>query len=180
MRILAVSGSTRADSLNTALARLVVELRPADAVTVRADLARLPFYDAALEAAGIPAPVADLRHAVQAADLLVLATPEYNGTIPGVLGNALDWLSRPHGRSVLAGKRALVVSASPSPGGGTRAAEQLRALLARVGADVLPQGLSVPRAHMRLAASGPDPQLPAELDRLLTDAATPAPTALPA
>lgn len=170
MNVLVVSGSRRRGSLNTRLARLVATLRPADAVHVVTDLTRLPFYDADTEAAGVPGPVAELRTAVQAADLLVLATPEYNGSVPGLLANALDWLSRPHRESVLQAKPVLVLSASPSPSGGARAATQLRAVLTRIGATVHPAGLSVPAAHSRLAAGNTDSQLVADLTGLLTDA----------
>ena len=170
MNVLVISGSSRRGSLNTRLARMVAELRPADAVDVVTELTRLPFYDADTEAAGAPGPVAELRTAVQAADLLVLITPEYNGSVPGLLANALDWLSRPHRESVLYGKPVLVLSASPSPSGGARAATQLRAVLTRIGALVLDGGLSVPAAHIRLTAEHIDPQLVADLTRVLTDA----------
>lgn len=170
VHLLVVSGSSRADSLNTRLARLVARLRPADRVHVINDLVRLPFYDADLEADGVPGPVADLRTAVQAVDLLVLVTPEYNGSVPGLLANAVDWLSRPHRASVLHTKPVLVLSASPSPSGGAQAAGQLRAALTRIGASVLPAGLSVPAAHFRLGAPDPDPQTVADLTRLLDDA----------
>ena len=170
MNLLVVSGSSRRQSLNTRLARLVAALRPDDAVHVLSELTRLPFYDADTEAEGVPGSVAELRAAVQAADLLVLVTPEYNGSVPGLLANALDWLSRPHRDSVLDGKPVLVLSASPSPAGGARAAGQLRAVLSRIGASVLPTGLSVPGAHSRLAAEDLDPQLVADLTGLLADA----------
>lgn len=101
---------------------------------------------------------------------LVLVTPEYNGSVSGLLANAVDWLSRPHRASVLHTKPVLVLSASPSPSGGARAAGQLRAALTRIGATVLPAGLSVPAAHFRLGASDPDPQTVADLTRLLDDA----------
>ena len=168
MDILTVSGSTRRGSLNTRLARLVAELPPADRVSVRADLDRLPCYDADLEAAGTPPAVAGLRASVAAADLLVIATPEYNGTVPGLLANAVDWLSRPPRQSVLRGTPVLVVSASPTPYGGTWAAEHLRAVLTRIGAAVLPAGLSVATAHQALGAGEPDPQVVRELADLLT------------
>ena len=171
MNVLVVSGSSRRGSFNTRLARLIATLRPADAVHVVTELTCLPFYDADTEAAGVPKPVAGLRAAVQAADLLVLVTPEYNGSVPGLLANAVDWLSRPHRDSVLHGKPVLVLSASPSPSGGARAATQLRAVLTRIGAAVHPVGLSVPAAHSRLAAAEDiDPQLVAYLTRLLADA----------
>jgi len=169
-RLLVISGSSRAGSLNTRLAHLVVRLRPADKVHVVSDLSGLPFYDADLEADGVPRPVAELRTAVQAVDLLVLVTPEYNGTVPGLLANAVDWLSRPQRGSVLHRKPVLVLSASPSPSGGARAAGQLRAVLTRIGADVLAAGLSVPAAHARLGPPDPDPQTVADLSRLLDDA----------
>jgi len=135
MNILVISGSTRRGSVNTRLARLVAELRPSDAVTVVDYLARLPFYDADLEFAGTPEAVTDLRNAVTAADVVVVVTPEYNGTVPGVLVNAVDWLSRPHDRSVLRNKPILVLSASPTRYGAVRAAEHLRTVLARIGAQ---------------------------------------------
>lgn len=151
MRLLVISGSTRQGSFNTRLARLVEEVRPDDTVTVVADLAALPFYDADVEATGVPPAVSALRAAVAGADVVVLVTPEYNGTVPGVLANAVDWLSRPHRESVLRGKPVLVLSASPTRFGAARAAEHLRTVLGRIGAQVLPAGLSVALAHQRLA-----------------------------
>ncbi len=133
MNILVISGSNRHGSLNTRLARLVAGIRPNDAVTVVNNLTTLPFYDADLEAAGTPAAVVDLRAEVMAADLVIVVTPEYNSTIPGLLGNAVDWLSRPPHHAVLRDKALLVLSASPTPYGGTRAA-----------------------AHQRLGSAGPD------------------------
>lgn len=180
MNILAISGSSRRGSLNTRLVRLVAELRPADVVTVVTDLATLPFYDADLESCGTPTAVADLRAAVTAADFVVVATPEYNGSVPGVLGNAVEWLSRPPQQSVLRAKPVLVVSASPGRYGGSRAAEHLRAVLTRVGAAVSPAGLSIAAAHQRLGAAEPDPQLVADLHDLLTPILAPAPQVVPA
>jgi len=180
MIILVISGSSRHGSLNTRLARLVAGIRPADAVTVVNDLTPLPFYDADLEAAGTPAAVVDLRAAVMAADLVIVVTPEYNGTVPGLLGNAVDWLSRPPQHSVLRDKSLLVLSASPTPYGGTRAAEHLRGVLARIGATVDPAGLSVAAAHQRLGSAGPDPQLLADLADLLATTLDPTPQAISA
>ena len=145
MDLLVLSGSTRRGSFNTRLAQLVREVRPQDRVTVVSDLAALPFYDADVEAVGVPPAVAALRGAVAAADVVVVVTPEYNGTVPGVLGNAVDLLSRPHGHSVLEGKPVLVLSASPSRFGAVRAADHLRSVLRRIGAVVL----SVAAAHLR-------------------------------
>ena len=166
-RVLVLSGSTRRDSVNTRLARLVARALPAATVSVVADLDRLPFYDGDVEAQGVPAPVAALREAVAAHDLVVVVTPEYNGAVPGLLGNTVDWLSRPHGESVLRGVPVVVLSASPTPYGGARAAEQLRALLGRLGAEVSPAGLSVGRAHQRLGGPEADPELLSELAAVL-------------
>jgi NAD(P)H-dependent FMN reductase len=162
MDLLVISGSTRPGSVNTRLARLVRDLRPQDRVTVVSDLAALPFYDADVEALGVPRAVATLRQAVAEADAVVVVTPEYNGTVPGVLANALDWLSRPHGRSALQDKPVLVLSASPTRYGGVRAAEHLRTVLQRIGAAVATQGMSVPAAHRRLH----EPVDPETVDRL--------------
>ena len=150
MELLVISGSTRRGSYNSRLARLVGELRPGDQATVVDDLAALPFYDADVEAIEVPQMVTALRRAVAAADVVAFVTPEYNGTVPGVLGNAVDWLSRPHGESVLQGKPVLVLSASPSRFGAVRAADHLRTVLDRIGAEVFPTGLSVAAAHQRL------------------------------
>jgi len=167
MHVVAISGSTRRDSLNTRLAHLVEQVRRDDRVTVVSDLNRLPFYDGDVEAAGTPEGVAELRAIVNSADLLVLVTPEYNGSVPGVLTNAIDWLSRPHGQSAVRETPTLVLSASPSPSGGARAAEQLRAVLRRLGADVAPFGLAVARAHQRLGET-PDPAVVTQLRNQLS------------
>ncbi len=95
MKILVIAGSARRGSLNTRLAQVVAAVRPEDTVTLMNDLDRVPFYNGDVEAAGVPAAVRELREAVAEADALVMVTPEYNGTVPGMLGNAVDWLSRP-------------------------------------------------------------------------------------
>lgn len=156
MTVLAISGSTRTDSYNTRLAHLVAAACPGDAVQVVSDLAELPFFDQTIEAQGWPGPVQRLRDAVSGADLVVFVTPEYNGSHPGVLANAVDWLSRPYGQSALRGKDVVVLSTSPGSGGGHRAAAHLRSVLATTGAVVRPEGLSVSRASERLARPGED------------------------
>jgi chromate reductase len=173
MELLVVSGSTRRASFNTRLAHLIQEVRAGDDVTVVSDLAALPFYDADIEAVGTPPAVTALRRLVAAADAVVVVTPEYNGSVPGVLGNAVDWLSRPHGQSVLQGKPVLVLSASPSRFGAVRAADHLRSVLQRIGAVVLPAGLSVAAAHLRLG-DRVDPPLVHEVADVLQRAFEPA------
>lgn len=165
MQVLVLSGSTRQASLNSRLAELVAVTLPDDLVEVRHDLARLPHFDADLEATGFPPVVQELRAAVKLADLLVIATPEYNGGVPGVLANAVDWLSRPHQASPMQQREVVVVSASPSAGGGHGAAVHLRQILANCGAQVQPEGLAVPRANDVLTGKA-DPQLLHQLHQL--------------
>src|ERR1700722_68953 len=94
-KILGIAGSLRQASYNAALLRAAVELAPADATIEVASIRAIPLYDADVEAQGIPAAVLELKEKVVAADALLLVTPEYNNSIPGVFKNAIDWLSRP-------------------------------------------------------------------------------------
>jgi chromate reductase len=167
MIVLTISGSNRKGSFNTRLAELVAAAFPEEEVTRFGTLEHLPFYNSDVESVGAPEPVVALREAVDAADLVVFVTPEYNGTVPGLLANAVDWLSRPPRRSVLVDKPALVLSASPTRFGGIRAAEHLRGVLTHIGADVLDLRFSVPLAHDRLAA-GSDSGMLTELHDLMT------------
>lgn len=114
--LLGLSGSLREASHNTALLRAAAEVAP-DAVEVRiASLADLPFFDADVEARGVPAPVSRLREQVEAADGLLLAFPEYNWSVPAVMKNAIDWLSR-RPDSPLDGRPAAMLSAAGGSGG---------------------------------------------------------------
>ena len=110
----------------------------------------------------------------------MVVTPEYNGTVPGLLGNAVDWLSRPARQSVLRDKPVLVLSASPTPYGGARAAEHLRGVLNRIGAAALPTGLTVGHAHQRLLGDQWDPQVVTDLAELLAQTLNPQPLPIPA
>src|SRR5512137_1299658 len=103
--VLGIAGSLRAGSFNRALLRAAQELAP-PGMAVRAweGLRDLPPYDGDVEAAGFPAPVTAFQEAVRSAGALLVVTPEYNYSIPGVLKNALDWASRPPGKSAFRGK----------------------------------------------------------------------------
>jgi chromate reductase len=90
------------------------------------DLAPISLYNFDVEQAGDPAPVADFKRAIREADGLLIATPEYQHGVPGVLKNALDWASRPPGKSVLQGKAIAIMGASPGFTGTARAQTQLR------------------------------------------------------
>lgn len=126
VRILALSGSLRRHSFNTALLRAAAELLPGDAVLEIHSLNGVPFYDGDVEDQGVPASVTDLKARIQAADALLLATPEYNYSIAPALKNAIDWASRPYGQSALGGKPAAILGASAGAFGTVRAQLHLR------------------------------------------------------
>jgi chromate reductase len=151
--IVAIAGSLRHGSYNRALVRAAVELAPAGMTIEPIEIGGLPFYDADVEAQGDPPAVAAFKAALFRADGLLLATPEHNDGIPGMLTNAIDWASRLPGRSPLAGKPVAVMGASPSQVGTARAQLHLRQLLAHTHARVLPPPeLLLASAHRRFDA----------------------------
>ncbi len=154
MRILAISGSLRRDSHNTALLRAAADLLPPGAqLMLYPDLEEIPpFNEDRLEHP--PVPVHKLRDAVAAADGVLVATPEYNSSIPGVLKNALDWLSRPLLESPLRNKPAAVIGASTGMFGAVWAQAETRKVLAAIGARVLDLELPVPAAHEQFGHDG--------------------------
>ena len=113
-KILGISGSLRRSSYNSALLRAAARLMPANATLEIANLRGIPLYDADVEAQGMPASVTQLKEAIVAADGVLLATPEYNNGVPGVLKNAIDWLSRPAPdiKRVFGGRPFAVIGAS--------------------------------------------------------------------
>lgn len=120
--ILGLSGSLRRASLNTGLLRAAVEVAPPGVTLDPGEIRDIPLYDGDREAAeGIPAAVSALTERLAAADGLLLVSPEYNGGVPGVLKNALDWMSRGPGLAVLRGKPVAVIGASPGAFGATHA-----------------------------------------------------------
>jgi chromate reductase len=181
LRVLALSGSLRSGSLNSELLRLATGSAP-DEVEVELwdGLKEIPPYDADDEAAGSAA-VEALARAVREADAVLVATPEYNGSIPGVLKNAIDWVSRPEVmQGAFWGKPVAVVSASTGSFGAVWAQTELNKVLKLVGARVVETGLAVARAHERLA--DPDEELVDDLQRVLKllGAELPAPVAVAA
>ena len=148
MRVLGISGSLRSGSYNTSLLRAVAEAPPPGIELELYDrLADIPPYDEDVEQAGEDAAVADLRDRVAAADAVMIATPEYNGSIPGCLKNALDWLSRPVATSVMRGKPVLVVGTSTGSFGAIWAQSDLRKVLGVMGARALDIELPIPYAR---------------------------------
>ena len=152
-RIVALAGSLRRRSFNRALIAAAAELAPPSFTIELVEIGAPPFYDADLEAEGDPPAVADFKAALAAADGILIATPEHNDGIPGVLTNALDWGSRLPGRSPLAGKPTVVMGASPSQVGTARAQLHLRQVLSHAQARVLPPPeMLLGRAHERFDA----------------------------
>jgi len=171
MLVLGISGSLRRDSHNTALLRAAARLLPRDAELVEFDQLRgLPAFDEDDEAAPAPT-VHTLRDALASADAVLIATPEYNSSIPGTLKNALDWASRPRCGAALRDKPAAVIGASTSIFGAVWAQAETRKVLRASGARVLERELPVARATTAFTAGGRlvDRDLEAELRRLLTD-----------
>jgi chromate reductase len=120
--LLGISGSLRKGSFNTSLLRAAAALLPADSTLDIRTLHGIPLYDGDVESGtGIPAAVATLKDAFAAADGVLLVTPEYNNSIPGVFKNAIDWLSRPpaDSRRVFAARRVALLGASPGAWGTT-------------------------------------------------------------
>lgn len=127
LRAVAIVGSLRAESYNRILLDNVIRLSPPGLEIEAFDrLGEIPLFNEDVARAGVPAAVADLSSAVRAADALIVVTPEYNFGVPGVLKNALDWISLPPGRSGLEHKAVAVLGASPSLLGTARAQSQLR------------------------------------------------------
>ena len=148
MKLLAISGSLRAGSYNTALARAASELAPPGVeVELYDGLGELPPYDADADAAGEPAAVRELRNRIMRADAVLFVTPEYNGSIPGVLKNAVDWASRPHRQAALTSKTVAVAGASTGQYGAMWAQQDLRRVLGIAGARVIEGEVSVSRAQ---------------------------------
>jgi chromate reductase, NAD(P)H dehydrogenase (quinone) len=137
-RILALAGSLRQGSYNQGLLRAAQEVAP-DWVEVKFfDIGTLPFFNEDVEAAGDPEPVRRFKDAIRASNALLIATPEYNGSVPGILANAIDWASRPTGRSVLRNKPVAVMGAVLGRSGSANAQAILRGVLGRIGAIVVP------------------------------------------
>jgi chromate reductase len=126
LRVLGFAGSLRKGSYNRALLRAAQELAPDGMQIESFDLRPIPFYDGDVEAAGEPEPVRAFKKAIADSDALLIATPEYNYGVPGLLKNAIDWASRPPRGSVLNRKPAAILGASPGATGTARAQLQLR------------------------------------------------------
>ena len=128
MKVLGISGSLRKGSINTMALRAAQKLAPQGITVDIADIGSIPLYNDDVRAAGEPAAVAALKAQVRAADAVLLVTPEYNFSIPGVLKNMLDWMSRPP-EPPFDGKVVAIMGASPGPVGTARVQYDLRKVL---------------------------------------------------
>ena len=149
MRVLGISGSLRRDSYNSALLRAAAERLPGGVEFVRFErLAEIPPYDGDVEEnTETPEAVVALRAAMREADAVLIATPEYNTSIPGVLKNALDWASRPAGESALMGTPAAVIGASIGMFGAVWSQAETRKVLGALGGRVLEREFPFPRVQ---------------------------------
>lgn len=168
MRILGISGSLRRDSHNSRLLAGTAALLPEGVELVLfGQLDAIPPFDEDDEHTTPPA-VAALKEAIGRADAVLISTPEYNASIPGVLKNALDWVSRPVATTPLMGKPAAVIGTSTSLFGAVWAQAELRKVLSTIGARVVDRELPIPQAEEALDADG----LPVEADAREALAAT--------
>jgi len=155
MRILAISGSLRRGSHNTSLLRAAEELlSPLDTFELWDGLREVPPYDQDDDAEPAPPAVAALRAAVASADAVLIATPEYNSSIPGSLKNALDWASRPLATNAFRNKPVAVIGSSAGVFGAVWAQGELRKVLATMGARVAEVEVAVGRAEEKFDADG--------------------------
>lgn len=153
VELIGISGSLRTGSMNTAVLETLRERIEGSAILTLIPLTDIPLYNADIDGDEKPAPVRRLRDAISSADGLVIASPEYNNGISGVLKNAIDWASRPQGLSPLRGKPVLVMTTSPGALGGVRAYPQIQDTLMACRARVVtgPQ-VAITHAHQKIQA----------------------------
>jgi chromate reductase len=180
VKVLAISGSLRRDSYNTKLLRAAEELLPEDVeLELFEGLKEVPPYDEDDDAHPGPAAVDALREAVADANAILISTPEYNGSIPGQLKNALDWVSRPIATNPLRYKPVAVVGASTGAFGAVWSQAELRKVLATIGARVVEGEVAVGHAPTRFDEGGSlvdvdlREQLAEVVDALLAEAGVP-------
>jgi len=148
MKVLAISGSLRKDSYNTMLLRAAQKLAPAGVTITIADISQIPLYNEDVHDVGDPAAVTALKAQIRAADVVLLATPEYSFSLPGVFKNTLDWLARPP-EPPFNGKVVAILGASSGLVGTARAQYHLRQVLQGMGSFVVNR----PEVFVREAAS---------------------------
>lgn len=175
MKVLGISGSLRRDSHNRRLLLEAAHRLPPDVELELFDgLKAVPPYDEDDDVVPAHPAVQALRDAIAGADAVLIATPEYNSSVPGQLKNTVDWASRPRAGAVLENKPVAVISASTGSFGGVWAQADLKRILRTAGARVVGDELAVPRAHERLAEHGrllhDDDQAVALVEALIAEA----------
>lgn len=180
IKVLAFAGSTRKDSTNKKLIAEAARLAKQEGASVTlVDLKDypIPFYDADLEAKdGMPPKAKHLRQLMIQSDVIMIASPEYNGSLSAVLKNAIDWISRDEegkpSRTAFKDKKFVLMSASPGAGGGSRGLAHLRSIIENVGGVVIPQTVVIPDAYKAFDVDGhlQDPKLKSELLQLVQKA----------
>lgn len=159
-------GSLRADSINRQVAESLQAQAPAGVVIdIVEGLDDVPFYNEDLDGASAPAAATALRQTVASADRVLVVTPEYNATMPAVLNNAIDWLSRPYGAGALVGKPFGVIGVTPTPYGGKWAHEHA-ALSAKIAGAVVVEDVTVSQTSIDVDVLG-DPEVQSRLQGAL-------------
>jgi chromate reductase, NAD(P)H dehydrogenase (quinone) len=161
-KVLVFAGSVRKDSLHRSLARIAAgALGGAGLEVTLADLRDypMPLYDGDLESEqGLPAPAKAFKELLRGHDAFAVVSPEYNGSFTALLKNAIDWASRPEAGepplAVFRGKKAVLLSTSPGPGGGVRGLKHLRELFEMIGVEVVGEPLALPRASQVFTPDG--------------------------
>jgi chromate reductase len=155
MRVLGISGSLRSGSQNTSLLRAAAELAPAGfELEIYDGLKEIPPYDEDDDVEAAPAAVARLREAIASADVVLISTPEYNSSVPGVLKNALDWASRPYATNPLRNKPVAVFGSTHGAFGAAWAQADLKKIVGAIGGRVLDVQVSVAHAPEKFDADG--------------------------
>ncbi len=177
VKVLAFAGSTRADSYNKKLVNDAADMaRQMGATVTVIDLKDypMPFYDGDIESKqGLPKNAIKLRQLMIKNDAIIIASPEYNASISGVLKNALDWTSRGekggYSPDAFKGKKFAIMSASPGPGGGSRGLVHLRTIIEAAGGTVVPKQVTIPNAQEYFAVEKrpPNETLQEEIKQLL-------------
>lgn len=177
LKVAAFAGSTRKDSVNQ---KLVIEAAGlAQGMNTNTTVINLkdypiPFYEGDLEASqGMPENAKKLRQLMIQSDIILIASPEYNGSLSAILKNAIDWASRSENagssREAFKGKKFIIMSASPGSSGGARGLTHLRTIIENIGGTVLPQQIVVPDAYNAFDEQGhlKNPKLKSELEQLI-------------
>jgi chromate reductase, NAD(P)H dehydrogenase (quinone) len=155
VKIVGIAGSLRAGSYARSLLRAAGDHLPANAdLTIWEGLGDIPLFNEDLESGPVPTAVGDMREIVTSSHAVLIVTPEYNQSVPGVLKNALDWASRPYGKSVITGKAIAAVGTSPLPTGAASALADVVRVLTALKADVVDATLTVPAVQSRFDEAG--------------------------